>query len=58
MLIEDGDELAQTVASLSQFEGEFTLRSGQTWSTYFDKYVFEADPDVLRAVAARMAPAF
>jgi orotate phosphoribosyltransferase len=31
--------------------GRFTLRSGQTAGVYFDKYLFESDPTLLRAVA-------
>ena len=36
--------------------GTFTLRSGQVSTTYFDKYLFEADPALLRAVAEAAAP--
>src|SRR6218665_501236 len=46
-------EAVRTVASL---KGEFRLRSGQISSTYFDKYRFEADPVLLRRVAAAMIP--
>lgn len=35
--------------------GLFALRSGQTSSTYFDKYQFESDPRLLAAIADRMA---
>ena len=34
--------------------GEFTLRSGQVASEYFDKYLFESDPSLLRRVAEAM----
>jgi hypothetical protein len=47
------DELAAAVARLCRLEGEFILRSGSVASTYFDKYLFEADPNVLKAVAER-----
>lgn len=49
------DDLARTVAALCHLHGEFTLRSGQTASAYFDKYLFEAEPAVLGPVARRMA---
>lgn len=49
-------ELAERVAGLCRLTGTFTLRSGQTASTYFDKYLFESDPGTLSAVAAQMAP--
>lgn len=48
-------DLARTVAALCHLDGEFVLRSGQSATTYFDKYLFEAEPAVLGAVAARMA---
>ncbi len=35
--------------------GQFTLRSGAVSGTYFDKYQFESDPVLLRAIAERMA---
>jgi orotate phosphoribosyltransferase len=49
------DELAKMVATLCHLQGEFVLRSGQTASVYFDKYMFEAEPAVLGTVARRMA---
>ena len=49
------DNLARTVAGICQLHGQFTLRSGAMATTYFDKYLFEADPAVLRAVALRLA---
>lgn len=48
--------LAVRIAEVAQLTGEFTLRSGLTASTYFDKYQFESDPDLLRAVAEQLAP--
>lgn len=53
---ESGDDvLADRLAQLCRVHGQFTLRSGADASTYFDKYMFEAEPSVLRAVAARMS---
>lgn len=49
------DDLARRVASLCHLDGEFILRSGQAATTYFDKYLFEADPEVLGLVASRLA---
>jgi orotate phosphoribosyltransferase len=40
-------DLAKRVAALCHLEGEFVLRSGQAATTYFDKYLLEADPEVL-----------
>jgi orotate phosphoribosyltransferase len=44
------------VHDASHLTGEFVLRSGRTATEYFDKYRFEADPVLLDAVAAAMAP--
>ncbi len=48
--------LAATVFSRCYQVGEFTLRSGRSASRYFDKYQFESDPELLRALAEEMAP--
>ena len=45
-------ELAQRVKAAAYLTGEFTLRSGLVSSFYWDKYRFESDPVLLRAVAA------
>jgi orotate phosphoribosyltransferase len=49
-------DVAQMVAERCRLTGEFTLRSGQTATTYFDKYLFEGDPQILRDVADLMVP--
>jgi orotate phosphoribosyltransferase len=46
--------LASAVNSTCRLTGEFTLRSGQVASEYFDKYLFESDPVLLREVAEAM----
>ena len=48
-------ELSKRVTALCRLEGTFLLRSGQTATTYFDKYRFEAEPEVLRLVASQLA---
>ena len=48
--------LAQRVYESCHLTGRFTLRSGQVSSEYFDKYLFEAQPHLLREVAALMVP--
>lgn len=48
--------LAERLWRTCLLEGEFTLRSGRTATTYFDKYRFEADPNLLAEVARAMAP--
>src|SRR5688572_9323682 len=49
-------ELAARVYAAAHLEGEFLLRSGVVSNEYFDKYRFEADPVLLRDVAAEMVP--
>ncbi|WP_432477731.1 orotate phosphoribosyltransferase [Nocardioides sp. GXQ0305] len=46
--------LARDVDACCRLTGEFTLRSGQRSTEYFDKYLFESDPALLRRVVARM----
>ena len=48
--------LAARLADIATLSGEFTLRSGLVADTYFDKYQFEAEPELLAAVAEQMAP--
>ncbi len=45
-----GTELALAIAKASKLRGEFRLRSGAVTTEYFDKYRFEADPALLRAI--------
>jgi len=45
------DDLARRIGEACRLTGTFTLRSGQVSTTYFDKYLFEADPLLLAAVA-------
>jgi len=48
--------LARRIAECAKLNGSFTLRSGRVSDTYFDKYRFEADPALLRDIAAAMVP--
>jgi orotate phosphoribosyltransferase len=47
-------ELAKKIYSISYITGEFKLRSGQISNEYFDKYLFEGQPVVLKAIAEEM----
>ncbi len=44
-------EFARRIYECSRLTGEFRLRSGTTSGEYFDKYLFESDPLLLRDVA-------
>lgn len=49
------DQLARAIFERSLLEGEFVLRSGATSNRYFDKYLFESDPELLAEVAQSLA---
>ena len=44
-------ELARRIYERSRLTGEFRLRSGAVSGEYFDKYLFESDPSLLRKLA-------
>jgi len=48
--------LARDINQACRLQGEFRLRSGQSAPEYFDKYLFESQPDLLRRVAEAMVP--
>ena len=50
------DTLVDRINAIARITGSFTLRSGQTATEYFDKYRFEADPILLRDIAAALTP--
>jgi len=45
------EPLSSRIGKLCRLTGKFTLRSGQVSDTYFDKYLFESDPRLLREIA-------
>ncbi len=47
----DRTELARRIRDAAYLEGEFTLRSGRKSKYYLDKYLFETQPDILRALS-------
>lgn len=50
------ESLAGRLSDVAQLSGEFRLRSGLVAGTYFDKYQFESDPQLLRAIADVLLP--
>jgi orotate phosphoribosyltransferase len=46
--------LAEEIYKVSHLEGAFKLRSGQISSEYFDKFLFESNPQILNAIAEHM----
>lgn len=52
----DRTHLIADVNAACRLSGQFQLRSGQRSQEYFDKYLFEADPALLKRVCHAMAP--
>jgi orotate phosphoribosyltransferase len=48
-------ELRAALREHALLEGDFVLRSGRRSNHYFDKYRFETRPDLLEALASRIA---
>ena len=49
-------ELAGDLQQVCSVKGHFALHSGRTVDRYFDKFMFESDPVLLRAVAELLIP--
>ncbi len=52
----DRGALAARIFAVAHLTGTFTLRSGAVSNEYFDKYLFESDPPLLREIAEALAP--
>lgn len=48
------NDLAKEIYNVSNIKGEFLLRSGQISNEYFDKYLFESKPGLLREIGIQM----
>ncbi|MFL6038570.1 MAG: orotate phosphoribosyltransferase, partial [Gaiellaceae bacterium] len=51
------DELKLAIRDAAYLEGDFLLRSGKRSRYYLDKYRFETQPALLRALGERLATA-
>lgn len=49
-------DLAKKIYDVAHLTGEFKLRSGQVSNEYFDKYRFEARPELLNEISFHMRP--
>ena len=49
-------DLARRIYQTAHITGDFTLRSGAKSHEYFDKYLFEANPALLKDIAAALVP--
>ena len=54
-MVGDRDELIRTMKAVALLEGDFVLRSGKRSRYYFDKYLFECEPAILRALGRALA---
>src|SRR5437868_14286916 len=48
-------DLGREIVKASYLKGEFTLRSGKKSDRYFDKFLFETDPALLRRLGRHLA---
>ena len=48
-------ELGRELVKASYLKGDFVLRSGKRSNRYFDKFLFETDPALLRRLGKQLA---
>ena len=48
-------ELGREIVKASYLKGDFVLRSGKRSNRYFDKFLFETDPALLRRIGKHLA---
>jgi orotate phosphoribosyltransferase len=48
-------DLARDLVKASYLKGDFVLRSGRRSTRYFDKFLFETDPALLRRIGEQLA---
>ncbi len=49
------DSLARDLVAVAYLKGDFVLRSGRRSNVYFDKYLFETRPSILRRLGRELA---
>jgi orotate phosphoribosyltransferase len=54
-VIANRKDLARDLVRASYLKGDFVLRSGKRSNRYFDKFLFETEPDLLRRLAQELA---
>ena len=55
-MVADREALARDLVAASYLKGDFILRSGKRSNRYFDKFLFETDPQLLKRIGAHLAP--
>lgn len=54
-MIAGRETLARDLVKASYLKGDFVLRSGRRSNRYFDKFLFETDPDLLKRIGRHLA---
>ena len=54
-MVADREALARELVAASYLKGDFVLRSGRRSNRYFDKFLFETDPALLKRIGAELA---
>lgn len=54
-VVADLKDLARDLVKASYLKGDFVLRSGKRSNRYFDKFLFETEPALLRRLGGRLA---
>ena len=54
-MIADLKDLARDLVRVSYLKGDFVLRSGKRSNRYFDKFLFETEPALLKRLGGRLA---
>ena len=54
-LVAERKELGRELVAASYLKGDFVLRSGKRSNRYFDKFLFETDPALLRRLGRHLA---
>ena len=54
-MVADREALARDLVAASYLKGDFVLRSGKRSNRYFDKFLFETQPALLKRIGAHLA---
>lgn len=54
-VVKEREALARDLVKASYLRGDFVLRSGRRSNRYFDKFLFETDPGLLKRLARHLA---
>ncbi len=54
-MVADREALARDLVAASYLKGDFVLRSGKRSNRYFDKFLFETDPQLLKRIGEHLA---